>query len=280
MNRRQFLATGVATISTLSGCSTSTSRSTPPTESTTESSTPTPTRTPRIPSDPIYSEPVNGDLVQRNHTNAINEAGGQHFVATKYRFLDQNDELFSQEGLDSITRWIYNYNNKHPGYDLDKSSTFRDSTGMYQYVLNKDGSVEYENPQCGYGMTSVYQEILNNATFAFNGIEELFGVNVQRYDSRGTEMLDESGMADLLYSSGVDFDLWSANLWIDKNRIVRKVSYSYRARGSNDESNILERSTVFELPSVGRQNISEPDWLNNAKATIEGTNCEGRTHRQ
>lgn len=273
-DRRQYLRSIAGSIPLLAGCTTATeSRSSP-----TEEETPTPTPTPAPPEDPYYPDGISGDTALKNHRKGIQQGGGHRTVQ---EVKNSSGDILTTTVTDSINSVRYQFE-----WGEFSRNAYYDGSKLFAYVNSSDGR-KYETYGCGFldRFTALFLEedevdLVSNATYVYEGISEKFDVPLQKYSSVGTQMLtadDKTILQAYTWLGGsptaeeISIDRWESELWFDAHKIARYQTLDFAA---TTPSNSYDATHTLKIPSVGDRSVSEPEWYNNAKAAINGTQCE------
>jgi len=247
----------------------------------------------QISDEPFYGDDLSGQNIVSSHLEALKkELGGSYNLTRAYdedpvktQKIDVTDNIPSEEGN-------VHYIEGGPTLSDPVYEAYYDHPKSYQLQRDPDdGSVTYDNGPCGYSNARIpfallsseenAEDIFRNINYVYEGIEEKGGEQYQVYRSKGQQMVDyetkelmrKTAFADSYVSDlyGPDLDVWESEVWFDKNKIIQESMMRMEIRVSDDEENIAEFHSGIR---PGGYVPEEPDWLKQAKATVEGEVCE------
>lgn len=298
--RRQVLRTGASLgIAGIAGCSSSDSN---------DGSTSTPTTTARSPpKDPYYPDGLNGEEILRNHREGLRQWGGYDLYSI-FTSSNANRPYTTVSVTDhfSEARATYTYGNPGEIYDKKINIYYTNPKTYAREYTYEEGNeaafdnVKFMNPPCGIlhsfsslGMVpgDIASTLISSSNFVYDGVSEDYphvtdsDINViplQKYTSIGPQMVSnkdafldgfKQAIPDSYYKSedSLSINEWTLKLWFDTNQVARYHDFYCTVSNGAKEFNMDRRVRVSKRS--GSEGV-HGRWLNNAKAAVDGTDCE------
>ncbi|KTG28040.1 DUF7537 family lipoprotein [Haloferax profundi] len=138
-----------------------------------------------------------------------------------------------------------------------------DTEAFYQVLPADDNQIEYALAR---GASFTYDDF-SDATFV--GTETFDGVTVDRYEYTDPMLWRQYGVTAFGSDENVTITDFTLVVLVDEDGLAR--SSSWDLRGETEAGDPVSAEWRFELTDVGTTSVSDPDWLDEARAQTTAT---------
>ncbi len=214
--------------------------------------------------DPVYDSPLDAQTVAQTHESVVRDAGTFTLVSTSNQ--TQGGQSFGVESSTAVdlASGAYFSRQEARGQTVEQFG-FGNGTA-FQRVSTGSGQTQYMIPQQAPNTSqlagSQLESFVGTFSFSHTGTETVDGTDTHVYEADGVEDLNQSapGFASLDTENVTSM---SAQVYVTSDGLVKQFGYSMTLSTSNGEASV---STEQQYVDVGSTTVSEPAWLDEARA--------------